>query len=101
MILVTGGTGLVGAHLLYRLTVNKQQVRAIYRSEASLEKVKKVFSYYSHDATALFNAIDWVAADITDIPALEEAFIGITHVYHCAALISFAPKDYYTLKKLT
>lgn len=100
MILVTGGTGLVGAHLLYRLTVNKQQVRAIYRSEASLEKVKKVFSYYSQDATTLFHTIDWVAADITDIPALEEAFTGITHVYHCAALISFDPKDYYTLKKI-
>ena len=29
MILVTGGTGLVGAHLLFTLTDNNEEVRAI------------------------------------------------------------------------
>jgi len=33
MILVTGGTGLVGAHLLYQLVKNNEKIRAIYRSE--------------------------------------------------------------------
>ena len=36
MILVTGGTGLVGAHLLYHL-IKKTEIRAIYRTE---EKMK-------------------------------------------------------------
>jgi len=40
MILVTGGTGLVGAHLLYHLIKNEEKVRAIYRSEEKIEKVK-------------------------------------------------------------
>nr|HRM13306.1 NAD-dependent epimerase [Flavobacterium sp.] len=39
MILVTGGTGLVGAHLLLHLvesrSIGKEKVRAIYRSTAS------------------------------------------------------------------
>ena len=41
MILVTGGTGLVGAHLLYHLIKDNETIRAIYRSE---EKIKAVES---------------------------------------------------------
>lgn len=37
--------------------------------------------------------IEWIEADILDVPALEDAFQGIQQVYHCAALISFDPKD--------
>ena len=74
MILVTGGTGMLGAHLLFQLANAGENVRAIYRSEKSLEKTKKVFGYYSEDAKALFSKIDWVEADITDVPSLESAF---------------------------
>ncbi len=49
MILVTGATGLVGAHLLYHLVKNDEKVRAIYRSEIKIEAVKKVFAYYKSD----------------------------------------------------
>ena len=31
MILVTGGTGLVGSHLLFELTKSDQNIRALYR----------------------------------------------------------------------
>ena len=47
MILVTGGTGLVGCHLLYLLIKNNQRVVAIHRKNSNLDKVKKVFSSYS------------------------------------------------------
>ena len=47
MILVTGGTGLVGSHLLYHLSLENETIRAIYRVKSSLEKVRKVFSYYT------------------------------------------------------
>ena len=89
MILVTGGTGLVGSHLLYQLISDNKNVRAIYRRSHKLEVVKHVFSYYSEDWETLYNAIEWVEADLIDIPKLQTAFIGITHVYHCAAFISF------------
>ena len=100
MILVTGGTGLVGSHLLYKLASQKKTIRAIYRRPHKLETVKHVFSYYSEDWETLYNTIEWIEADITDIPKLKTAFTGITHVYHCAAFISFEPDKYITLRKI-
>ena len=47
MILVTGGTGLVGSHLLFELTKNDHNIRALYRSTDTINKVRKVFSYYT------------------------------------------------------
>jgi len=99
MILVTGGTGLVGSHLLYELVKDNQKVRAIYRSEEKLQMVKKVFSYFTEDVSTLFNKIEWMEADILDVPLLTHAFQDITKVYHCAALISFDPKEYHKLRK--
>ncbi|WP_349664436.1 NAD-dependent epimerase/dehydratase family protein [Cellulophaga lytica] len=98
MILVTGGTGLVGAHLLLQLLKTEDAVKAIHRPSSNLEQVKKVFSYYVDNADELFAKINWVVADVTDIPSLEDAFINVTHVYHCAALISFDPNDYFKLR---
>ena len=100
MILVTGGTGLLGSHLLLHLLGTEETVTAIYRPNSDLEKVRKVFSYYHKDADTLFSKINWAEADLNDIPALEKAFEGVTHVYHCAALISFDPKDYEILRKI-
>jgi dihydroflavonol-4-reductase len=99
MILVTGGTGLVGSHLLYHLTLQHAKIRAIYRTKSSLEKVKKVFSYYTSDAT-LFDQIDWCEADITQVPSMIPAFKDVKHVYHCAAFISFDSKDYIEMRKV-
>ncbi len=93
MILVTGGTGLVGSHLLYHLVREKSAVRAVYRSEEKLESVRSVFSYYSEDALQLFERIEWVKADLNTLPDLETVFENISYVYHCAALISFNPSD--------
>jgi len=100
MILVTGGTGLVGSHLLYHLTLNDVKIRAIYRTEKSLENVKKVFSFYVDDFENQYSKIEWFKADITEVPAMIPAFIGIKHVYHCAALISFNQNDYREMRKV-
>ena len=66
MILVTGGTGLVGSHLLVRLTEQNNHIRAIYRTLESIEKTKKIFSYENTTSFDLFSKIEWVKADITD-----------------------------------
>ena len=63
MILVTGGTGLVGSHLLYQLTSQNKQVRAIYRTSKSLDAVKKVFSYFTDKGEELFSKIDWISSE--------------------------------------
>lgn len=101
MILVTGGTGLVGAHLLYFLTQENDAITAIYRTESKLETVKKVFSFYTSDVENWFSKITWIEADITDVPSLEKVFSSkIKHVYHCAALVSFNPKDYHKMRQI-
>ncbi len=99
MVLVTGGTGLVGSHLLYFLLKKEVPVRAIHRKTSNLTSVKEVFSYYSEDSEALFDRIQWVEANLTDVPALTIAFEGITQVYHAAAYISFNPKHFRKLQK--
>ncbi|MCF6168072.1 NAD-dependent epimerase/dehydratase family protein [Lutibacter sp.] len=100
MILVTGGTGLVGSHLLYQLVLKNNTVRAIHRKNSNLNAVRKVFSYYSADFETLFDKIEWIEADITDVYSLEKAFKNVTEVYHAAALISFNPKDNKAMRKV-
>ena len=101
MILVTGGTGLVGAHLLVHIlshnNVEQFMVRATYRSQATIKKAKSLFDRYNK--ATLFDRIEWVQADILDVSALEIVFQGITMVYHCAAYISFDPRDEEKLRK--
>ena len=97
MILVTGATGLVGSHLLVQLLQENEEVKALFRSKKQLEKVKNVFTFKNQ--SALFEKINWTKGDITDIPSLEIAFENVTHVYHCAALISFDPNDEEKLRK--
>lgn len=100
MILVTGGTGLVGSHLLYHLLLENEQVRAIHLRTSNLETVKTVFSFYGPEAKSLYKNIHWVEADLNDIPALEMAFTNVTRVYHCAALISFSARNYQKMRRV-
>lgn len=79
MILVTGATGLVGAHLLQALLSKGERIRALYRSVIpQIPGTEK---------------IEWVKGDILDVISLEEAMLGISQVYHCAAIVSFHPSQ--------
>ena len=60
MILVTGGTGLVGSHLLYHLALSNDSILAIYRRKEKLESVKKVFLYYDNNIDEVFHKIQWI-----------------------------------------
>jgi len=88
MILVTGGTGLVGSRLLYDLTKAGKQVRAITRTKGNIG----TFETYSSSEPALRNLVEWIEADLLDLGSLEKATQGITSIYHCAACVSFDPK---------
>lgn len=98
MVLVTGGTGLVGAHLLLHLVENEEKIVAIYRNEKTIEKPKALFNQFEKEH--LFSKIQWIEADILDISSLEIAFQNIDYVYHCAAQISFDPNDENLLRKV-
>jgi nucleoside-diphosphate-sugar epimerase len=93
MILVTGGTGLVGAHLLYELTSSGLQVKALRRQHSNTAWVKKIFSYYTNQVNQLYAQIEWVEGDILNYFSLEQALKGVTSIYHCAAVVSFHGDD--------
>lgn len=77
MIFITGTTGLVGSHLIKELVKQQKPIKALYRTEIP----------FTH------NNIEWVKGDILDIEFLEEALQNADEVYHCAAKISYNPKD--------
>jgi len=93
MILVTGGTGLVGAHLLLDLAREGHQIKALKRETAKLDYVKMVFDHYDDNADELFRKIDWIEGDIIDVCSLENAMQDVDYIYHSAAIVSFQKRD--------
>lgn len=92
MILVTGGTGLLGSRLIYDLVRSGEGVRAIKRPTSNLTTIENIFNYYSPSEKNLIENIEWVEGDVTDMFSLLEAMQGVSEVYHCAAMVSFNPK---------
>jgi nucleoside-diphosphate-sugar epimerase len=82
MILVTGASGIVGHFVVKSLVEAGYQIRAIKRENSKIERL-----------TPWNEHIEWVTADILDLPALEKAFEGIDRIVHCAALVSFHKGD--------
>jgi len=89
MILVTGATGFLGSELVLQLTGEGKKVRAVKRETSSIPAI-----------LTGNKLIEWVIADINDLATLEDVFEYITQVYHCAALVSFNPKDKARLLKV-
>jgi len=82
MILVTGATGFLGNELIKQLLQQGISLRALKRSTSVIP-----LSIQEHPL------LEWVEGDVNDLESLERAFDGIEQVYHCAALVSFDPKD--------
>ena len=97
MILVTGGTGLVGAHLLLELLKKEENIFALKRPSSDLNITKRIFSYYTDDFQNIFDKINWIDGDILDYQSIIYALKDITKVYHCAAAVSFQSSDKQTI----
>jgi nucleoside-diphosphate-sugar epimerase len=93
MNLVIGGTGLVGSHLIFELLSREEKVKVLVRSNSSKNQILQTFRYYSNNAQQLFDRLEWAEGNIVDYASVFNALEGITHVYHCAAMVSFSPKD--------
>jgi nucleoside-diphosphate-sugar epimerase len=92
MNLVTGATGILGSHLMVMLLRKGRKVRALRRPSSSGALWNRLVVYFGVTPEQL-NLLEWVEGDVLDIPSLEDAMHGCTHVYHCAAIVSYHPAD--------
>jgi nucleoside-diphosphate-sugar epimerase len=101
MVFVTGGTGLIGSHLMVELVQKHSRITAIYNDPEKIDRVKQIITYYlGEEASDLFEKITWKKCNILDIPNLEECMEGHEIVYHCAATVSFARRDFSKMIKV-
>jgi nucleoside-diphosphate-sugar epimerase len=82
-VLVTGGTGFIGAYIIKELVEKGYAVRAIRRSN-------KLPFFISPD---VLNTVEWITGDVLDVISLNEAMQGVDAVIHSAALVSFDKKE--------
>jgi dihydroflavonol-4-reductase len=80
---VTGGSGLLGQWLLSALVRQGHTVRASYRGAPPTTLPEG----------AAAGAVEWVEGDVLDPLFLQQAVADVDIVYHCAAIVSFAPRD--------
>ena len=85
MILVTGGTGMVGAHLLFACAKRNLPTLALFRVKKNIKKVSALFKILSPENPEYFNFIEWLDANINDIKEFDKIFKKVSFVYHCAA----------------
>ena len=86
MIIVTGASGLVGSHIIKELSLQQKNIIALYNTTAPSKELEFLAT--------------WKQVDILDIVEVEEIFKNADQVYHCAALVSFNPKEKKKIHKL-
>ncbi|AKK71460.1 NAD-dependent epimerase [Chryseobacterium gallinarum] len=93
MVFVTGATGILGRIIVLELLKRGKHVRASKRPGSNLNEVKHSYSFYTENPNDFFNKIEWMDVDFDDPDSLQNALKGVEDVYHCAAKVSFHPKD--------
>ncbi len=85
MILVTGGSGLLGNALIQTLLGKGRKVRAlVHKTPLDIEHPN----------------LTTVSGDLLDVFSIEDSLQGIDEVFHCAGFVSYAPKMLEKLYKI-
>jgi len=98
MILVTGGAGFIGSHLVEALLRGGKKVRIIDNLQtAKKENLEEVTGYPLPSLNSqekksylwtLGDRVEFLFGDISDLETCRQACQGISHVFHHAALVS-------------
>jgi|GEM_PF-1433917 len=90
-VLVTGGTGFIGSYIIRKLiTEGFTKVHAIQRSTSSFDLIP----------SAIREKVTWHICDMTDFDELDRLVIGKEVIIHCAAVVSFWPRQYEMMHKI-
>ena len=81
-VLVTGGTGFIGAYIIQELITKGYSVKALHRSNN--------FPFYISKET--LSKVEWIQGDILDVVTLENAMENVDAIIHSAAIVSFDKK---------
>lgn len=95
-IFVTGGTGFLGAYLLYELLQTDHAIKALKRPSSDLSHLQLVFRFLAsqqqrspEEAEADLQAIHWVEGELLDTKLIRDALTNVDAIYHAAAYVSF------------
>lgn len=83
-VLVTGGTGFLGAYIIDELVKQGYAVRALRRNGSKLP---------SFIPQEIWEKVEWAEGDILDVISLQDALQNIDAVIHSAAVVSFSRED--------
>lgn len=86
-VLVTGGTGFLGAYVIRQLVEKGYAVRAIRRTGVVPHFIP----------AGILEKVEWIAGDVLDVIGLEEAMADVDGVVHAAAKVSFSKRDRHEL----
>lgn len=93
MILLTGATGFLGAHVCASLLEKGYNVRACRRKSSSLQEFENILSWrLGANWQEKAKSIEWVEADILDYDSLMDAMPSTEAVFHVAAIVTFWEK---------
>lgn len=83
LILVTGATGFIGAHLVAQLAARGDRVRLLVRSPDRLVRV----------GLAATDLVEVARGDLVEPASVRAALTGVSRVYHVAGLVSTDRRD--------
>jgi uncharacterized protein YbjT (DUF2867 family) len=80
-VLVTGGTGFIGPHVVHALRVRDLSVRALVRDPQRATRLASM-------------GVELCAGDVTDAASLRRACAGVDTVVHLVSIIKGSPADF-------
>jgi uncharacterized protein YbjT (DUF2867 family) len=76
MILITGGSGFLGSHIVQRLVGLGKDVRVLVRSQERADREGRLAGL----------PVEWFPGDVTEVASLQPALAGVDRVVHTAAI---------------